>query len=310
MTMFLAALIFGCAVAFAADSNSPAHRDRGPGPGPRPGPRQPAGGFMQELSEKLNLTEAQKTAIKPIMAAEANEIKAVHQDGSLSNEQKAAKTKEIRTNSREKINAILTPEQQKKFAEMNAGPARGMPGAPPNRLDMLAAELSLTDVQKAAIGPIMAAEANEIKAVHQDGSLSNEQKATKIQEIRKNSMEKTNTILTPEQQKKFTEMNTAPAGRMAGEPQRRLDMLAEQLNLTDAQKAAIKPILAAEANDIKAVEQDNALSMEQKQSKISGIREASSKKIDATLTPEQQAKSAKLKENAKQQRNKKPAPGE
>ena len=86
-------------------------------------------------------------------------------------------------------------------------------------------------------------------------------------------------------------------------------MLAEQLDLTDAQKAAIKPILATEANEIKAVLQDNSLSKEQQKTKLSGIRESSDKKINTLLTPEQQAKWAKLKEHAKQERNKKDAPG-
>ncbi len=104
-------------------------------------------------------------------------------------------------------------------------------------------------------------------------------------------------------------MKGEAGNRMREQFQNRLTMLAEQLNLTDAQKTAIKPILATEANDIKAVMQDNSLSREQKQTKISGIREASDTKINALLTPEQQAKWAKLKENAKQERNKKNAPG-
>jgi Spy/CpxP family protein refolding chaperone len=91
--------------------------------------------------------------------------------------------------------------------------------------------------------------------------------------------------------------------------QNRLAVIAEKLNLTDEQKAAIDPILTTEANDIKAAMQDNSLSKEQKQTKISGIREASDKKINTLLTPEQQAKWAKLKENVKQERNKKNAPG-
>jgi Spy/CpxP family protein refolding chaperone len=114
MIAVLAILTLGCAAAFAAapDSNMPAHRNRGPAA------QRPARDFFQQLSEKLNLTDEQKAAIQPILAAEVNDIKAVHQDSSLSTEQKQAKIKEIRDNSREKINALLTPEQQKKFAEM------------------------------------------------------------------------------------------------------------------------------------------------------------------------------------------------
>ena len=199
----LAALTFGCAVAFAApapDSNSPAHRNRGPAA------QRPDGGFLQELSEKLNLTDAQKAAIKPILATEANEIKAVHQDGSLSNEQKQAKVKEIRDNGREKINALLTPEQQKKFAEMKGDTGNRIREQFQNRLAVLAEKLNLTDEQQAAIKPILAIEANDITAVRQDNSLSGEQKQTKIAGIREASDAKINALLTPEQQAKWAKL--------------------------------------------------------------------------------------------------------
>jgi hypothetical protein len=89
----------------------------------------------------------------------------------------------------------------------------------------------------------------------------------------------------------------------------RLAMLTKKLNLTDAQTAALKPILAAEANDIKAVRQDKSLTKEQKQSKIFDIREAANKQINLILAPEQQAKWAKLQEHAKAMYRKRMHPG-
>jgi Spy/CpxP family protein refolding chaperone len=201
--VILAALTFGCAVAFAApapDSNSPAHRNGGRAA------QRPAHNFLQELSEKLNLTDEQKAAIEPILATEANEIKAVHQDSSLSDEQKQAKVKEIRDNSREKINALLTPEQQKTFAEMKGEAGGRMREAFHNRLAMIAEKLNLTDEQKAAIKPILATEVNDITAVMQDNSLSKEQKQTKISGIREASDTKINALLTPEQQAKWAKL--------------------------------------------------------------------------------------------------------
>ena len=201
--VILAALTFGCAVAFAApapDSNSPAYRNGGRAA------QRPAHNFLQELSEKLNLTDEQKAAIEPILVTEANEIKAVHQDSSLSDEQKQAKVKEIRDNSREKINALLTPEQQKKFAEMKGQAGSRVREAFHNRLSMIAEKLNLTDEQKVAIKPILATEVNDITAVMQDNSLSKEQKQTKISGIREASDTKINALLTPEQQAKWAKL--------------------------------------------------------------------------------------------------------
>ena len=200
--VILAVLGFGCSAAFAAavrDVNAPAHRNGAATT------QRPARDFLQQLSEKLNLTEEQKTAIKPILAAEANDIKAVHQDTSLSTEQKTAKVKEIREAGREKINALLTPEQQKKFAEMKEQAVQRRE-AFQNRMTALAAKLNLTEEQKTAIEPIMKAEAGDIKTVEQDKTLSKEQKQAKIISIREESDKKINALLTPEQQAKWAQL--------------------------------------------------------------------------------------------------------
>ena len=204
-TMFLAVLTLGCAVVSAEpapppDSNSPVYKDK------KPDAHKHAQRFIQELSEKLNLTDAQKAAIKPILANDVNEIKAVRQDGSLSEEQKMSKIKEIQENSRKQINAILTPEQQKKFAEIKSEARHRMREFATDRLEMLAEKLNLTDAQTAAIKPIFATEVNDIKAVRQDNSLSKEQKQSKIFDIREAANKKINTILTPEQQSQWAKL--------------------------------------------------------------------------------------------------------
>lgn len=104
-------------------------------------------------------------------------------------------------------------------------------------------------------------------------------------------------------------MKNEAAGRVRDEVHNRLAVLAKELNLTDEQKTAIRPILVAEANDIKAVIQDKSLSKEQRQTKIAAIRETSNKEINKVLTAEQQAKLAQLKENAHKGRQNKPKAG-
>jgi Spy/CpxP family protein refolding chaperone len=194
--MFLAVLTFSCAVVFAEppppcpvppppDSNLPVCEGKGPDAARAP---LDAPMFVQELSEKLNLTDAQKTAIELIVANEAKEIQ------------------EIRENSKKQIDAILTPEQQKEFAEIKSEARQRMREHAGDRLEMLAEKLNLTEAQTAAIKPIFAAEANDIKTVWQDNSLSKEQKQSKMFDIRKAANEKINTILTPEQQAKFAEL--------------------------------------------------------------------------------------------------------
>jgi protein CpxP len=73
---------------------------------------------LQMLSEKLKLTDDQKAKLRPILQDQEKQLKAVHDDSSLSQEQKIAKKKAIHESFHEQINAELTPEQQAKFKEM------------------------------------------------------------------------------------------------------------------------------------------------------------------------------------------------
>ena len=73
---------------------------------------------LKWLSQQLNLTEDQKKQLKPILAGEFKQMRAVGEDVSLTQDQKREKMKQIHEASRPQVQAILTPEQQQKFAQM------------------------------------------------------------------------------------------------------------------------------------------------------------------------------------------------
>jgi periplasmic protein CpxP/Spy len=75
-----------------------------------------------------------------------------------------------------------------------------------------------------------------------------------------------------------------------------LQMLSEKLNLTDDQKAKLKPILQDEIQQIKTVREDSSLSQEQKHAKLESIHESMHDQIHAVLTPEQQAKFKQMRQ--------------
>jgi len=88
---------------------------------------------LEEMSKQLNLTDDQRTKLKPILQDEAQQLQAVHNDASLSQDQKKAKAKEIHAESKPQINSVLTPDQQKQWKEMKkkAKEQRGKSEAPP-----------------------------------------------------------------------------------------------------------------------------------------------------------------------------------
>jgi periplasmic protein CpxP/Spy len=75
---------------------------------------------LQHLSSELNLTEDQKTKLKPILQNEMAQAKTVHDDSSMSADAKQAKMKEIHASAKQQMNEILTPDQQQKLATMKA----------------------------------------------------------------------------------------------------------------------------------------------------------------------------------------------
>jgi hypothetical protein len=73
---------------------------------------------LQKLSSALNLTDDQKTEIKPILQREVQKLKAIRNDSSMSDEQKRAQAQEVHVAARSEIQSLLTPKQQQKLEQM------------------------------------------------------------------------------------------------------------------------------------------------------------------------------------------------
>ena len=82
------------------------------------GPRHHRGNRMQKLSQELNLTADQQAKIKPIFQQARAQGKTIHQDASLTKEQKMAKMKELHQTTMAQMNEILTPEQQAQWKQL------------------------------------------------------------------------------------------------------------------------------------------------------------------------------------------------
>lgn len=74
--------------------------------------------YLQQISSELNLTDDQKTQIKPVLQSEFQQLKSVKDDTTMSADQKKAKAQEIHATAKSQIANMLTPEQQKKLETM------------------------------------------------------------------------------------------------------------------------------------------------------------------------------------------------
>lgn len=72
----------------------------------------------EKLTKELNLTADQQTKVQGIMKDTGAQMRAIHQDTSLTEDQREVKLKALHESTHSKINAVLTPEQQTKFTAM------------------------------------------------------------------------------------------------------------------------------------------------------------------------------------------------
>lgn len=74
--------------------------------------------LMKMLTERLSLSADQQAKIKPIVADMLKQMGALHQDESLSREEKMQKMRSLHDAARAKVRALLNDDQKKKFDEM------------------------------------------------------------------------------------------------------------------------------------------------------------------------------------------------
>jgi Spy/CpxP family protein refolding chaperone len=73
---------------------------------------------MQMMTAKLGLSQDQQAKIAPVIADRQQQVRALMADTSSRPFQKQRKAKQIKQDSDAKINAVLTPDQQKKYAAL------------------------------------------------------------------------------------------------------------------------------------------------------------------------------------------------
>ncbi len=86
---------------------------------------------VERMKTELGLSDAQVDQLRPIMQEHARALKALRDDASASRRDRRAELQKLRKAHLEQVQAILTPEQRAKAAEMRADrPQRKGPGGP------------------------------------------------------------------------------------------------------------------------------------------------------------------------------------
>lgn len=160
---------------------------------------------LEQIRQQVGLSDEQLAEIKPLLTEEFSRMRDLRADTSLSEEEKRFKAREISATNREKIGALLSPEQREKLAEvMRTKGAERPPGPPPSpeqRLAEMKEKLGLSEEQTARLKTVLTEDGPKMRATLADGSLSQEDKRA----VMKQHFERIGALLTPEQRKKFRE---------------------------------------------------------------------------------------------------------
>lgn len=74
----------------------------------------------EHLTKKLKLNADQQTKVQSIFTSEQSQMQSLRADSSLSQQDRHAKMMDIHKSSSDQVRAVLNPEQQKKWDEMQA----------------------------------------------------------------------------------------------------------------------------------------------------------------------------------------------
>ena len=138
-------LIYAAAILAVLAGSTALYAQMGPQQGGGPwghGPGRPmtAEQRLQRMTMQLSLTAAQQQLIKPILENEAKQVQGLHEDSTLSQQDRTSKMMQIRQGTSEQIKPILNADQQQKYEQMmsrqgrdRSGPGQNQPqgGAPP-----------------------------------------------------------------------------------------------------------------------------------------------------------------------------------
>jgi periplasmic protein CpxP/Spy len=117
LSSFVAAgLAFSGAAAFAQDNATPPPDAAAQGPGGHMGHhRRNPDAALRHMTKRYDLTKDQQDQIRPILTDQQQQMQALHQDTSLSPDDRRSKMQSIHSDSDAKIEAVLNDTQKTKF---------------------------------------------------------------------------------------------------------------------------------------------------------------------------------------------------
>jgi Spy/CpxP family protein refolding chaperone len=137
-------------------------------------------------------------------------------------------------------------------------------------------KLDLSAEQRKQLRSLKMDARDQAAVIRHDQSLTREQKAARLRELRKSTREQSKAVLTPEQREQVKSRRMGRHGRMA-----------EELGLTPDQRSKVKDAVRSGRLQRRAILQDSSLTNDRKLAELKRIRKSTRTQLASILTPEQ-----------------------
>ena len=159
--------------------------------------------------QKLNLSDAQKQQVKDMNEDYRNKVSNLEKDDNITLKDYRSQKANLEKERKSKFQNMLTPDQKNQIAQAKKERSEKMKMMSQKRMDKMKADLNLTDDQVAKIQDQRKSMMDQVKAIKENSSLSDEQKKEQFMNLRKTSHESMNKILTADQLKKREELRNS-----------------------------------------------------------------------------------------------------
>ncbi len=157
-------------------------------------------GRIRELVDSLQLSAEQQEQMRSVLAEDEQQLRNIRQDTSLLPQQKQEKVRDVHQATRDRLEAVLTPEQRVAFGlELATGPEKTAQQA----VTWLSEHVDLADRQKDDLLRIFAEQQRQAQAVILDLSLVAADKRDRILRLRRETYRQVMGVLTGEQQQQL-----------------------------------------------------------------------------------------------------------
>ena len=169
---------------------------------------------IDNIKLSLDLSEDQTHKIKGVFADDFDKLNFLRADTSISQDVRRSKIEEIRKKQRHELSAILTPAQLAQWKEEldirreelgeDGYPLTGTRAAVvEERLRNIRDTLKLSDDQVAKVKDVFVSDFQNLKDLRANTSISQDDRRSKIEEIRRKQRQELNAILMPNQRSEW-----------------------------------------------------------------------------------------------------------